>query len=38
MNQYIVELVLGLTAGLLSGTTGILPVGILLLIFDYLGI
>ena len=38
MNQYIIETILGLLAGILSGATGILPVGILLLIFDYLGI
>lgn len=38
MNQYIIEIILGLLAGLLSGSTGILPVGVLLLIFDYLGI
>lgn len=38
MNQYIIELVLGLLAGTLSGATGILPVGMLLIFFDYLGI
>ena len=38
MNQYITELILGLVAGMLSGATGILPVGLLLLFFDYLGI
>ncbi len=38
MNQYIVELVMGLIAGLLSGTTGIMPTGLLLLVFDYFGI
>lgn len=38
MNQFIIELILGLLAGALSGATGILPVGVLLLIFDYLGI
>ena len=38
MNQYIIELVLGLLAGILSGATGILPVGMLLIFFDYLGI
>jgi hypothetical protein len=31
-------LILGLAAGILSGATGILPIGVLLLIFDYLGI
>jgi len=38
MNQYIVELILGLLAGAFSGVTGILPVGVLLIIFEYLGI
>ena len=38
MNQYVVELVLGLLAGSLLGATGIFPVGVILLIFDYLGI
>ena len=38
MNQFIIELILGLLAGALSGATGILPVGVLLLIFNYLGI
>ncbi len=38
MNQYIIELIVGLIAGFFSGITGILPVGILLLIFDYLKI
>ena len=38
MNQYIIELILGLIAGFFSGITGILPVGLLLLIFDYLKI
>ena len=38
MNQYVIELILGLAAGILSGATGILPIGVLLLIFDYLGI
>jgi uncharacterized membrane protein YfcA len=38
MNQYIIEMLLGLTAGALSGATGILPVGILIIIFEYLGI
>lgn len=35
MNQYIIELILGLLAGLFSGITGILPVGLLLIIFDF---
>jgi uncharacterized membrane protein YfcA len=38
MNQYIIELILGLIAGLFSGVTGILPVGVLLIIFDFLNI
>jgi uncharacterized membrane protein YfcA len=38
MNQYIIELTLGLLAGLFSGVTGILPVGVLLIMFEYLGI
>lgn len=38
MNQYITELILGLITGLFSGITGILPVGLLLIIFDYLKI
>lgn len=36
MNKYIIELILGLLAGALSGATGILPVGVLLLVFDYI--
>jgi len=35
MNQYIIELILGLLAGFFSGVTGILPVGLLLIIFDF---
>lgn len=38
MNQYIIELIFGLIAGLFSGVTGILPVGVLLIIFDFLNI
>ena len=38
MNQYIIELILGLLAGLFFGITGILPVGVLLILFDYLKI
>jgi len=38
MNQYVIELMLGLLAGVFSGVTGILPVGVLLIMFDYLGI
>jgi uncharacterized membrane protein YfcA len=36
MNQYITELIVGLLAGLFFGITGILPIGLLLIIFDYL--
>lgn len=36
MNQYVIELILGLIAGFFSGITGILPFGLLLIIFDYL--
>ena len=36
MNQYVIELILGLLAGFFSGITGILPIGLLLIIFDYL--
>ena len=36
MNQYIIELILGLMAGFFSGITGILPIGLLLITFDYL--
>jgi uncharacterized membrane protein YfcA len=38
MNQFIIELVLGLIAGAVSGATGIMPTGLLLLFFDYFGI
>jgi uncharacterized membrane protein YfcA len=38
MNQYIIELILGLFAGLFSGITGIMPVGLLLIFFDYFNI
>jgi uncharacterized membrane protein YfcA len=38
MNQYVIELILGLLAGGLSGATGIMPTGLLLLFFDYLEI
>jgi len=38
MNQYIIELILGLLAGALSGVTGILPVGLLLILFEFFGI
>ena len=36
MNQYVIELILGLMAGFFSGITGILPIGLLLISFDYL--
>ena len=36
MNQYVIELILGLIAGFFSGITGILPIGLLLISFDYL--
>ena len=38
MIQFIIELILGLLAGLFSGITGILPIGLLLIIFDFLKI
>lgn len=38
MNQYIIELILGLFAGIFSGITGIFPAGLLLIIFDYFNI
>ncbi len=38
MNHYIIELIIGLIAGLFSGVTGILPVGLLLITFEYLKI
>jgi uncharacterized membrane protein YfcA len=38
MNEFIIELILGLLAGVLSGATGILPTGILLILFEFLGI
>jgi uncharacterized membrane protein YfcA len=38
MNQYIIELILGLITGLFYGITGILPVGLLLIIFEFLKI
>ena len=37
INKYIIQSILGLLAGGLSGATGILPMGFLLLIFEYLG-
>ena len=36
MNHYVIELLLGLIAGVFSGITGILPFGLLLISFDYL--
>lgn len=38
MNQYIIEFISGLFIGVFSGATGILPFGIILLIFKNLGI
>jgi uncharacterized membrane protein YfcA len=38
MNQYIIELILGLMTGIFSGVTGILPIGLLLVIFEFLKI
>ena len=36
MNQYIIEAILGLLSGIFLGITGILPVGVFLIILDYL--
>jgi uncharacterized membrane protein YfcA len=36
MNQYIIEAILGLLSGIFLGITGILPVGLFLIILDYL--
>jgi uncharacterized membrane protein YfcA len=36
MNQYIIEATLGLLSGIFLGITGILPVGLFLIILDYL--
>jgi uncharacterized membrane protein YfcA len=38
MNQYIIELILGLLTGIFSAMTGILPGGLLLILFDYFNI
>ena len=38
MNQYIIEAILGVISGVFFGITGILPVGVLLIITDYLNI
>ena len=38
MNQYIIEALLGLISGVFLGITGILPVGVFLIILDYLNI
>ena len=38
MNQYIIEAILGVISGVFLGITGILPVGVLLIIIDYLNI
>ena len=34
MNQYIIEAILGVISGVFLGITGILPVGVLLIIID----
>jgi|694.fasta_scaffold33525_5 uncharacterized membrane protein YfcA len=38
MNQYIIELILGLLCGAFLGITGIAPTGIVLLVLDYFNI
>jgi uncharacterized membrane protein YfcA len=38
MNQYIIGAILGVISGVFLGITGILPVGIFLIIIDYLNI
>ena len=38
MNQYIIEAILGLLSGIFLGITGILPVGVFLIILYYLNI
>lgn len=38
MNQYIIELILGLVCGLFLGVTGIAPTGLILLALDYFSI
>lgn len=38
MNQYIIELILGLLCGLFLGITGVAPTGLVLLALDYLNI
>jgi uncharacterized membrane protein YfcA len=38
MNEYIIEVILGLISGVFLGITGILPVGLFLIILDYLNI
>ena len=38
MNQYIIESILGLISGVFLGITGILPVGLIVIILDYLNI
>jgi uncharacterized membrane protein YfcA len=35
MNQYIIEAIIGITAGLFLGVTGIAPAGLVLLALDY---
>jgi uncharacterized membrane protein YfcA len=38
MNQYIIEAIVGLICGIFLGITGILPIGIILIVLDYLNI
>ncbi len=38
MNEFLIQSILGLLSGLFLGVTGILPVGLLLFIFDFLKI
>ena len=38
MNQYIIEAIVGLICGVFLGITGILPIGIILIVLDYLNI
>lgn len=38
MNQYIIEAIVGLICGVFLGITGILPVGLIVIILDYLNI
>ena len=38
MNQYIIEAIVGLICGVFLGIKGILPIGIILIVLDYLNI